>query len=275
MIFYFYGAIDDSIHVGRILMTGWKGWNMTPFMLATFGGLISFAATSFGSVLALLRLPGQRFEPWRLPIDFALGLMISAVAFSLVGPAAVEAFGDWQRFAPIAFGFYAGVLLIVALHRLMHRFEGAKGQQGQLLLAIVLMVHNFPEGLASGAALVGLDTIQARTVLSSIALQNIPEGLLMVICLRSLGVAPIWALAGGLGSGVIELFGGMGAGLLLHGSPAVLPFLLATAGGAMLTSVIVELKDSTSIKRRVWSSRFALGFLTIPLLNGVLGLLQS
>jgi ZIP family zinc transporter len=256
-------------------MIGWKGWNMTPFMLATFGGLISFAATSLGSVLALLRLPGQRFESWRLPIDFALGLMISAVAFSLVGPAAVEAFGDWQRFAPIVLGFYAGMLLIIGLHRLMHRFEGAKGQQGQLLLAVVLMVHNFPEGLASGAALVGLDPMQARTVLSSIALQNIPEGLLMVVCLRSLGVTPAWALAGGLGSGVIELFGGMGAGMMLLSDPAVLPFLLATAGGAMLTSVIVELKENTSAKRRIWSSRFALGFMTIPLLNGVMGLLQA
>jgi ZIP family zinc transporter len=248
---------------------------MTPFMLATLGGLISFGSTSFGSTLAMLRFPGQRFAPWRLPIDFALGLMISAVAFSLVGPAALEALGDWQQFAPIAFGFYAGILLIMALHRLMNRFQAARGQQGQLLLAIVLMVHNFPEGLASGAALVGLDSVQARTVLSSIALQNIPEGLLMVACLRSLGVAPIWSFAGGIGSGVIELMGGMGAGLLLNGSTAVLPFLLATAGGAMLTSVIMELKEGVSAKKRIWSSRFALGFMTIPLLNGVMGLLQS
>ncbi|HET9241612.1 MAG TPA: hypothetical protein VFO10_30375 [Oligoflexus sp.] len=248
---------------------------MTPFMLATVGGLISFGSTAFGSALAMLRLPGQRFEPWRLPIDFALGLMISAVAFSLVGPAAVAAFGDWQRFAPIGFGLYAGVLMIVALHRLMHRFEGAKGQQGQLLLAFVLMVHNFPEGLASGAALVGLDSVQARTVLSSIALQNIPEGLLMVACLRALGVGPVWAFAGGIGSGVIELFGGMGAGVLLNGSETLLPFLLATAGGAMLTSVIMELKEGASAKNRIWSSRFAMGLMTIPLLNGAIGFLQS
>ncbi len=275
MIFYFYEGMDDSIHVSRKGWTGWKGWNMTPFMLATVGGLISFGSTSFGAALAMLKLPGHRFESWRLPMDFALGLMISAVAFSLVGPAALEAFGDWQRFAPIGFGFYAGILLIMALRRLMQRFEGAKGQEGQLLLAIVLMVHNFPEGLASGAALVGLDPIQARTVLSSIALQNIPEGLLMVACLRALGVAPLWALAGGIGSGLIELFGGMGAGVLLHGNAAVLPFLLATAGGAMLTSVIMELKDGASARKRIWSSRFAMGLMTIPLLNGVMGLLQS
>lgn len=267
--------MDDSINVGRNGWTGWKGWNMTPIMLATVGGLISFASTSFGSALAMLKLPGQRFASWRLPMDFALGLMISAVAFSLVGPAAIEAFGDWQRFAPIGFGFYAGILLIVALHRLMHRFEGAKGQQGQLLLAIVLMVHNFPEGLASGAALVGLDSVQARTVLSSIALQNIPEGLLMVACLRSLGMAPMWALAGGIGSGLIELGGGMGAGVLLHGRADILPFILATAGGAMLTSVLMELKAGASVKKRIWSSRFAMGLMTIPLMNGVIGLLQS
>ncbi|WP_141733394.1 ZIP family metal transporter [Oligoflexus tunisiensis] len=248
---------------------------MTPFMLATLGGLISFGSTSFGSALAMLRLPGKRFESWRLPIDFALGLMISAVAFSLVGPAAVEAFGDWQRFAPIALGFYAGVLMIAVLHRLMHRFEAAKGQQGQLLLALVLMVHNFPEGLASGAALVGLDVVQARTVLSSIALQNIPEGLLMVACLRALGVSPLWSLAGGIGSGVIELFGGMGAGVLLHGSAALLPFLLATAGGAMLTSVVMEIRENAARHKRIWNSRFAMGLITIPVLNGVIGLLQS
>jgi ZIP family zinc transporter len=117
--------------------------------------------------------------------------------------------------------------------------------------------------------------VQARTVLSSIALQNIPEGLLMVACLRALGVSTVWAFAGGVGSGVIELFGGMGAGILLNGSAAVLPFLLATAGGAMLTSVILELKEGASAKNRIWSSRFAMGLMTIPLLNGVMGLLQN
>jgi ZIP family zinc transporter len=193
----------------------------------------------------------------------------------LVGPAAVEAFGNWQRFVPIAFGLYAGLLLIVALNRLMHRFHGAKGQKGQLLLALVLMVHNFPEGLASGAALVGLDPVQARTVLSSIALQNIPEGLLMVGCLRALGVSSFWSLAGGIGSGLIELLGGMGAGVLLNGTAAILPFLLATAGGAMLTSVALELKDSLAAHKRIWSSRFALGLMTIPLLNGMIGLLPG
>jgi ZIP family zinc transporter len=248
---------------------------MTPFMLATLGGLISFGSTSFGAALAMLRLPGQRFESWRLPIDFALGLMISAVAFSLVGPAALEALGDWQRFLPIALGFSVGVLAIIILHGLMHRFEATKGHQGQLLLAVVLMVHNFPEGLASGAALVGLDVVQARTVLSSIALQNIPEGLLMVACLRGLGASTFWSLAGGIGSGVIELLGGMGAGVLLHGDAQLLPFLLATAGGAMLTSVLLEIREKAARHKPIWNSRFAMGLITIPLLNGVIGLLQS
>ncbi|HYX38582.1 MAG TPA: hypothetical protein VE954_36225 [Oligoflexus sp.] len=247
---------------------------MSPFMLATLGGLISLGSTAFGSALAMLRFPGHRFEPWRLPIDFALGLMISAVAFSLVGPAALEAWGDWHRLAPIGLGFYAGILMIAVLHRLLHRFEGAKGHQGQLLLAMVLMVHNFPEGLAAGAALVGLDSAHARTVLGSIALQNIPEGLLMVVCLRALGVSALLSFAGGVGSGLIELFGGMGAGLLLRESAVLLPFLLATAGGAMLTSVVLELGEGASVKKRVLNSRFAMGLVSVPVLNGMIGLLN-
>lgn len=245
---------------------------MSPLLLATLGGLISFGSTSFGALLALLRFLQPPTQQWRLPIDFALGLMLSAVAFSLVGPTALDAVGGGhlEKLAPIMGGLVLGALVIAGLHRLAQRFQSSTVSSSQLLLALVLMVHNFPEGLASGAALAGLDGAQARTVLSSIALQNIPEGLLMVICLRALGASNALALAGGIGSGLIELLGGIGAGFLLSGTKDILPFLLASAGGAMLTSVFIELGEGAGLRARLLNRKFALGFLSIPLLNGVL-----
>ena len=238
-------------------------------LIAMMGGSISFASTAVGACLALTPRSQKWLQSHASSIDFVLGLMLSAAAFSLVGPVALKALYHWEKLEIIVFGLYAGIFLVTLLRRLIQQrmHFSSQAQANQLLLAIVLMVHNIPEGMASGVSLIGLSKESALSLLGAIALQNIPEGLLMVVSLRSLGMPLGYAFLGGIGSGVVEFLGSFAAGLAIDTTQEYVPAVLAMAGGAMFTSALVELFESGSLRERLWNMRFAAGILSVPLLN--------
>jgi zinc transporter, ZIP family len=235
---------------------------------AIIGGLISFTSTAGGALLSYGKFEGLKFLKIKFSIDFALGLMLSAVAFSLVGPTTAQILNRPLLLTMSMAGFVFGGLIIYSLKGVIERYQQARlTSSTQLLLALALIVHNFPEGMASGAALAGLGLSASSSILMSISLQNIPEGLLMVLCLKSMGWSQRKAFLGGLVSGGVELLGGVGAGLALSFTQEVLPVLLMLAGGAMFTSVAIELKEKGHVLNHVRKPEFALGILTIPALN--------
>lgn len=239
--------------------------------LGFLGGLISFASTAVGAVLSLMRWKASPFTKFKLSIDFALGLMLSAVAFSLVAPAAQNSLNNPKLFMLSLLGFAVGGALIYGLKIFIERREKTGVQKSQvsssqLVLALALIVHNFPEGLASGASLAGLDLHAAIPILTSISIQNIPEGLLMVLCLKGMGWSLQKSFIGGLVSGLVELVGGVVAGLLLSQVNQSLPIILMMAGGAMFTSVMIELKEHNNLFERIKHPQFAMGLIMLPLL---------
>lgn len=246
---------------------------MSILQLAIIGGIVSFVSTAVGSFLFLTTYRLHKFTSFKFSIDFALGVMLSAVAFSLVGPVATQSINKPQLLIVNFFGFILGGFAIWTLKFFIDSCESSenkKNESGQLLLALALLVHNFPEGLASGAAMAGLDFSSALPILSSISLQNIPEGLLMVLALKAMGWKERHAVYGGIASGAVELIGGVLAGLTLQASSEALPFLLMLAGGAMFTSVVIEINQKSKFKNIIFKSEFAIGLLTIPLLNNLL-----
>lgn len=242
-------------------------------LLGALGGLISFFSTSLGAILSLRPFRFPRFVKFKFSIDFALGLMLSAVAFSLVAPAANQSASNPRLLFFSLIAFAIGGFVIYSIKVIIQRTESemAQATSSQLVLALALIIHNFPEGLASGASLAGLSSSAAAPILTSIALQNIPEGLLMVLCLKSLGWTQRHAFLGGLGSGVVELVGGIVAGLALGWTSGALPLILMMAGGAMFTSVVIEIREKGSAWTHVRKPEFALGLLSIPFLNFLVG----
>ncbi len=112
----------------------------------------------------------------------------------------------------------------------------------------------------------------ALTILGGIAVQNVPEGLLMVVCLKAMGWSPKAALLGGFGSGLVELSGGILAGVLLQSLTGVLPFLLSFAGGSMMASVIIEIfNGNRPVLQTLKSRQFAFGILALPFLQLITG----
>ena len=186
---------------------------------------------------------------------FAAGVMTAASVWSLLLPAMEQA-SDMGRlaFLPAAAGFWAGVLFLMVLDRIIPRLRacGAEGagparlsRTGMLVLAVVL--HNVPEGMAVGVAYAGVlshsgVTAAAALVLAAgIAIQNFPEGAIISLPLRAAGMRTGRAFLLGVLSGAVEPAGAVLVLLAARVLVPVQPYFLSFAAGAMIWVVAEEL----------------------------------
>lgn len=236
---------------------------MSIISLAFIGGIVSAVSTSLGSFLAPAFTKIEKLRKYHLSMDFALGVMLSAVAFSLVGP---NLFKDGE-FLKVMSGLSVGMAFILLTHYFIASFSHSKMHSGKILLIVALIFHNFPEGMGAGASLAGMELQQAIPLQVAISIQNVAEGLLLTLLLKSLGLNLFWSVVGGVASGLLEMTGALSAGLLLEQTNNILSFLLSLAGGAMMMSVLLEVKESFNLGRSIQRSQFIWGLATIPLTN--------
>ena len=204
------------------------------------GAIVSLTSTSLGGVLYSVHATKYRSKLEWLGSDFAIGAMLAASLFSLIG---VPMFNHLQSseafFAQlILFGAVIGFAFSGILKRTLPLFSRFSAEQlSQFLFIGVLAFHNLPEGMASGVADFGGES----GLLAIIALQNVPEGFLFAAMLVALGVNSRIALLGAIASGMIEAAGALSASAIVSHDPAWLPFLKGLAGGAMLYVTTSEL----------------------------------
>lgn len=237
---------------------------MSTLQLALIGGFVSFSSTVMGALSVLLTDRLKKLTQFKFTIDFALGLMLSAAAFSLVGPALYEMMKKPEHIYLGLLGFLAGGFMIYRLKLFIEHKQMNKASS--VVLALSLFVHNLPEGMASGAALAGLELNEALPLLVSISLQNLPEGLLVVMCLMSMGFDRKLAIMGGVASGLIEFVGGAVSGFALSWSTQTLPVVLMIAGGAMLTATLSEIFENRKIWPLLKKPEFGYGLALVPTL---------
>ncbi|MFA5583550.1 MAG: ZIP family metal transporter [Bacteriovoracaceae bacterium] len=228
---------------------------MSVLMLATIGGTVSFMSTSLGSVLTQVFTKTSSLNNLHMSMDFTLGVMLSAAAF-LIAPELAS------NVSLGLLGLALGIISIILLHNTIHNLSHGENKSSYLLIA-ALIFHNFPEGMGAGASLAGMEWSTALSLQTAIAVQNIFEGMVLTLLLISLDVKIKWAVIGGIFSGVIELGGGILAGLLLEQTLATLPFLLSLAGGAMMGSVVLEIWET----RKINPAQFIMGSALIPIMN--------
>ena len=110
---------------------------------------------------------------------------------------------------------------------------------------MAIAIHKFPEGLATGVVFDGGDLSNAYTVAITIAVQNIPEGMVVVTPLIMIGVG-YWRVIGvSLAVALLEIAGVLAGYILGDISNALLPALTALAGGAMLYVISDEMIPET------------------------------
>lgn len=230
---------------------------MNSLVLGTLGGLISCLSTCLGALPSLYKKDSPS-NPWKfVSLDFTLGMMLSASAFSLIMPAYKGV--ALQNVLLVSLTIIGGGVFLQIFEKILQKEE--KSSRAWLFVT-AMMIHNFPEGLASGASL-NVDNIKAGIlILGSISLQNLPEGLMTALAFQSLGMGPKKALLGAFVTGFMELSGGFVGGALTSFTAASLPYMLAFAGGAMLwvstKEIIAHSKEQH--KLLVFNKAFVVGF---------------
>ena len=249
---------------------------------AFLAGAIAAGATMLGTLPALFaKSLSPRVQDTML--GFGAGIMLAAASFSLVLPALGTAqrlgAGNWGSGLLVGLSLLVGAALVMALERVLPHEHFIKGQEGRdskrlartWLFVYAIYLHNLPEGLAIGVAYAA-DASQGLVLATGIAIQDIPEGLVVALALIAAGYGRRHAVLVGVASGLIEPVGAaIGAGVVMA-SPWLLPCGLGFAAGAMLFVVSHEIIPES---HRQGHENFAttglmLGFVLMMLLDTAL-----
>lgn len=253
-----------------------------------FGILIPFVGTTLGSACVFFMTQKMNDFIQKMLLGFASGVMIAASIWSLLIPA-IDLSENLQRwsFVPAAIGFLLGMGFLLLLDELiphMHLDQQPEGRPSHLpkqtLLVLAVTLHNVPEGMAVGVVFAGMlagnntITLMGAVALSlGIAIQNFPEGAIISMPLRTVGMKKSQAFILGTLSGIVEPIASVLTILLSRWILPLLPYLLAFAAGAMLYVVIEELipEASEGDHSNIATIGFAVGFVLMMILDVALG----
>ena len=182
-------------------------------------------------------------------------------------------------------GIFAGAICVNLFDRLvphLHNLSGAEpevhpGQMEKrskvLLFVTAIAIHNLPEGIAAGVGFGSGDAAQAFIIAGGIALQNIPEGMVIIGPMLAAGVKPRKTLFLAILTGLVEVIGTLIGYFAVHVASAILPFALAFAGGTMLYVISDEMIPETHAHGHQKGATYALlvGFCLMLVTDILLG----
>lgn len=185
-------------------------------------------------------------------MGFAAGVMLAAAVNGLIAPA-FELVEQAEILIPVI-GIFTGAFFLNGMERLIpylnkwlniQKEEENRKLSRALLFVLAVAIHNLPEGMAAGVSFGNEDITAAITVAIGIALQNVPEGIVTISPLVMAGVGSGRAFLIAIVTGLIEVIGTLFGFFLASLSKALLPFLLAFAGGTMLYIISDEMIPET------------------------------
>ena len=239
-------------------------------------------ATVIGALLGfMIKKPSHKLND--IILSFAAGVMLAAAVIGLILPS-IESGGNLA--IPVAVvGIFAGALCLNLIDRLvphLHKLGGADIENHPdkteklnkvLLFVIAIGIHNLPEGIAAGVSFGGGDTAQALTVAGGIALQNIPEGMVIIGPMIAAGVSRGRTFVIAMMTGLVEVLGTLIGYFAVSVSAAILPFALAFAGGTMLYVISDEMIPETHAhgSERAATYTLLLGFSLMLVFDYLLG----
>lgn len=251
--------------------------------------LLPFLGTAIGSAFVFFMKGEMKRSVQRALTGFAAGVMVAASVWSLIIPAMEQSEHLGKlAFLPAFVGVWAGFLFLLALDRLIPHLhlnsqcpEGCTSSLGKsTMMVLAVALHNFPEGMAVGVVaagwLSGSESISAAAALAlslGIALQNMPEGAIISMPLKSTGMNSGRAFTYGVLSGAVEPVGAVLTIALSSLMVPILPYLLCFSAGAMLYVVVEELipEMSEGEHSNIGTIFFAAGFTLMMVLDVALG----
>ena len=239
-------------------------------------------ATVIGALLGLIfKDPSHRVSD--IVLSFAAGVMLSAAVVGLIIPS-VEGGSKWSLLVTVA-GIFCGALCLNLIDKLvphLHKITGVdiethperSEKLGKVLLFVIAIgIHNLPEGIAAGVSFGSENISHALTIAGGIALQNIPEGMVIIAPMIAAGVGKGRTFLIALMTGVVEVIGTLIGYFAVSISSAVLPFALAFAGGTMLYVISDEMIPETHAHGSERGATYALlvGFCLMLVFDVLLG----
>lgn len=236
-------------------------------------------ATIIGSVLGfgIKELPHK----WNdTVLGYCAGVMLAASTLGLIVPAFESETTPWWL---VVIGVMGGALFLNVLDLVtphLHHITGLDAEEHRhnstlnriMLFVMAIAIHKLPEGIAAGVSMSDVgDTSWAVSI--GIALQNIPEGMVIIAPLLLAGVSRMRTFAISLAIGLLEVVGvwlGFAIGSV---SATTLPVMLGFAGGAMLYVTSDEMIPETHAHGYEKQATYALllGFMTLLLLEKLVG----
>jgi ZIP family zinc transporter len=127
-----------------------------------------------------------------------------------------------------------------------------------LLFVAAIAIHNLPEGIAAGVSFGTGNIADALTVAGGIALQNIPEGMIIIAPMLAAGISKKRTFLIAMSTGLVEVIGTIFGYFAVTIASFILPFALAFAGGTMLYVISDEMIPETHSHGYERSATYAL-----------------
>jgi ZIP family zinc transporter len=209
-------------------------------------------STIFGSVIGFIfKKISHKFSD--IVLSFAAGVMLAAAVLGLILPS-VEYGGKYGLLITVL-GIFAGAWCLNLIDKLVPHLHSLVGSDIEdhknenlsrvLLFVTAIAIHNLPEGIAAGVGFGAGDTAGALVIAGGIALQNIPEGMVIIGPMLAAGVTPKKTFICAVITGLVEIFGTLIGYFAVSVASAILPFALAFAGGTMLYVISDEMIPET------------------------------
>jgi ZIP family zinc transporter len=245
---------------------------------ALINGLIIASFTGLGSVAAFI---GFKLPRWGLDfsMSFAAGVMLVACFTSLIIPGFERGF-----YFDVGVGIAVGVIVMVSMDLFIPHEHLTTGYEGPeyvrrklrkaILLALAVVIHNVPEGLAVGVSTIYSERLGYATALA-IGLQDIPEGVAVALPLAILWNSRLKGFITGVLSGLAEMLAALIGALVFTLAGGLLGFGMGFSAGAMMYIVVEEILPEvlheSSTHRKISAAGFFLGFYVMLYLDLLLG----
>jgi ZIP family zinc transporter len=237
-------------------------------------------ATVIGAVLGFVfKKISHRFSD--IVLAFASGVMLAAAVMGLVLPS-LEYGGKYGLITTVI-GIFAGAICLNLIDKLvphLHKLAGTDQESHNnrqlskvLLFVTAIAIHNLPEGIASGVGFGSGNNAQALIIAGGIALQNVPEGMVIIGPMLASGISPKRTFLLAALTGVIEVIGTFIGYFAVSVASFILPFALAFAGGTMLYVISDEMIPETHAHGSERGATYALllGFCLMLVMDTLLG----
>ena len=260
---------------------------MPIFVYPLIGIPLIFLCTTLGSLFVFF-IRKKEISPklGKIFIGFAAGVMFSASFFSLIKPALETNASYMPSWLIVVISIVLGAAFLWLIDKIVPHFHATEKQEEGLptkrmsktsKMFLAVTIHNVPEGLSVGIAFgVALSQENNASLLMGalllaigIGIQNIPEGAVVSLPIKSETGSSGKAFLFGMFSGIVEPIAAILGLFLAMQIQGIIPWALAFAAGCMIYVVAEEMIPEMTSEGHdhygVWS--FIFGFVIMLALD--------